>query len=167
MIVPRVRTPVPLLGLAERLDAAAHARLATCPGGDRIRVACAQLELEHGVRDGALSGVWDENFGNRDASAEDRADPSVAVFTTVPEREVGPQGEYHALHVRRAFQSVEEGMQDWWWWMYTRPELYEAMSDPRDFAAALKSLRYYTAPESDYAAGLARLAAAVSWDGHA
>lgn len=174
MIVPRVRTPVPLSTLLDALDAAGHEVLASCPGVDRLAVAWAQLALEHGVdppqvgHDRMLRGLFNYNFGNRDASAAEIADPGISVFETVAEREVINGVETTRVHHRRAYPTAHAGLVAWWEAMRTRwIDAFEVMEDTRAFAIALREAGYYTASAEAYAAALVPLAAQARgiWQG--
>lgn len=154
MIVPRVRTPVPVEGLADALDAAHRGIRGWGIPTDAGRIAVAQLRLEHGVSDGCLRGVYGFNFGNHDASPAERADPTCAVFETLPEHEDSQRGPYVVTHVRRAYADLDDGLRGYWDTLFgTRYEAaYEAMcaGDPRGFVHALKGAGYFTADERLY-----------------
>lgn len=161
MIVPRQLTPVPLADLPDALDVAHSTLRGFFLSADANRVAIAQLKLEHGVKDGALHGVWCFNFGNHDAPPADRADPSVPLFETVPENEVDPHGRgYQQVHVRRAYPDAATGLVGYWSTLVDGfSDAYYALSsgDPGAFAAALKAAHYYTADEGVYARDLRAL----------
>ena len=165
MIVPRRLTPVSLAGLVDVLHAACHTALGQCPGARDV-VAYAQLVEEHGVADGALRGVFGYNLGNIDATVKERADPSVTIFTTLPEHEGAGLHTWSSQHVRRAYACVEDGAAGYWTALVDRFEgAWEAMLDgggepaPEAFAKALKAGRYFTGDASEYARALERAAA--------
>ncbi len=161
MIVARVRTPIPLEGLEDLLDAAHRDVRAFSLPREAYQLAVAQLKLEHGTEAGALRGLYNRNFANHDATREDLADPSVPVFQTVPEREVDVHGRgYLQVHTRRAYEDAEAGLMGYWQTLlYGFPEAYEALytGSPEAFAGALKAARYYTADEGAYARELRAL----------
>jgi hypothetical protein len=164
MFVPRVLTPVPIVGLPPALEEAHHGLRGFGLSPDSYRLAIAQLEVEHGT-DGAgdtrsLRAVWCFNFGNHDATATDRSDPSVTLFETVPEHEDGPSGSYQAVHVRRAYPDAVSGLVGYWQTLLDGfPAAYDALvaAAPVALAHALKILRYYTGPEDAYARDLVAL----------
>jgi hypothetical protein len=168
MIVPRVRTPLPLASLPAQLQDAGRLALGADPGLWRCRCAWAQLVLEHGRESAGgvvmLGGIFGWNFGNHDVTDAERADPSVPVFSTVPEHEGDAASSATQVHVRRAYASPLDGLAAFWQLFITGrfAGAWEAMGDPdgpERFAVALASLRYYTADEAAYAGALRRL-----WD---
>lgn len=126
MIVERVRTPIELAELPELVAAGYSAAFPSvvqgpaCPDLTR-RIAIAQLIAEHGRKDhnpaGPLWGLFNNNFGNQDAAAADQLptpeDSDVALFRTVPECE-GTACQRRVQHVRRAFDTAEEGLEAYW-----------------------------------------------------
>lgn len=158
MIVPHVLTPIPLAALPRILDAGYHEVIGTCSGPDVLALAWAHLAFEHGRAGDHLRGVWCNNLGNIDATWEERSDPSVPIFHTVPECE-GPACEYHATHTRRAFDSPEEGAAYYWQALRERyPDAFYAMSSGVSaFVEALKAARYFSGDAAAYARGLAAL----------
>jgi hypothetical protein len=155
VIVPRARTPVPLDGLLIDLHSAGHEVLGTCPGVDACAVAWAQLVHEH-ARDaeGRLRGIWNYNFGNRDAPRA-LVGSSIAVFESVLEHEDLTTGPARVPHLRFAYADAYTGLLAWWAAMRDRWDAVAEMTDPKAFARALKRDHYYTGPESAYAARLA------------
>ncbi len=157
MIVPCVRTPVPLEDLPDVLDAGHHRLRGFGLSPDAIAIAAAQLQLEHGVGSLAgapcLAGVYGFNLGNHDASTEERADPAAPIFLTVLEREVGAAGDYRAQHLRRAYVDATAGAVGYWQTLLdTFTEAYDAMAagDVDGFVHQLKVRKYFTAAERDY-----------------
>lgn len=158
MIVPRLRTPVAFDQLVDALDSGHHELRGWGLTPDSYAIAAAQLELEHGTFSisGALflRGVFDDNLGNHDATRAERADPSIPVFDTVPEREVGAGGqEYHAQHVRRSYEDAVEGAKGYWQALLDGFEpAYDAIcaGDPIKFVEALKQAKYFTGDEASY-----------------
>jgi hypothetical protein len=177
--VPRELTPISKSDLFRALRDGAQARLGYVPRPAVIAVALAQLLEEHGVKNGLVNGVWDDNLGNIDATTTQRADPTVHIFRTVFEREGSGSDIWSAQHVREAFATPADGAGYWWLTMqerffsawqalvWTRPvdadgnALSEEATAPiiaRAFAHALKVCGYYTGSETDYTAALVRLA---------
>ena len=158
MRVPHILTPIPLASLPRILDSGHHATIGYCPGPDVLALAFAHLCFEHGREGGNLHGVWCNNLGNIDAEWADRGDPSVNLFWTVQECE-GPACEYHATHVRRAFDTAEEGAAYYWKSLRERfPDAFYAMSQGVEpFVKALKAARYFSGDEAAYVRGLAAL----------
>lgn len=161
MLVARFRTPIPLDELVDALDAAHHQLRGIQLSAISLAIAAAQLELEHGTGlvDGklCLRGVFDFNEGNRDASSSVRADPSVPIFETVLEREVGPAGEYHQQHVREAYPDAVAGAVGYWQALLdTFGHAYDAIvaGDVSAFVHALKVRGYFTATEASYEHGV-------------
>lgn len=171
MIVPRRFTPIPCSAIPEALDDG-HRRFRGCSiSDDAYAIAGAQLELEHGRRIvsaadvvrvpearsllGAevLWGVWGTNLGNHDATADDRDDPTIPIFQTVPEGELGPTGTYKAQHWRRAYEDIGAGCEGYWRCLYFGfGDAYEAMrsGDIDGFVHDLKLANYFTAREAQY-----------------
>lgn len=165
MKVDRIRTPVPLDELIELIDQTGHEVLGWCPGDARC-VAWAQLVHEHGRTEPqaaervSLRGIWNYNFGNRDAPGSAVGAPDVQVFVSVREREVKPDGsEYYTEHLRYAYPDAYTGLCAWWESMRVRWEAIGEMQDPVAFARQLKSKGYYTGSEQVYAARLTEYAA--------
>jgi hypothetical protein len=157
VIVPRLKTPVPFAALPTALDLGHHGAYGYSLSDDAYAIACAQLELEHGVVTIAgapyLRGVYDDNLGNHDATASERNDPSVPVFQTVPEHEEGPRGPYTAEHVREAYPDAVEGATGYWRALRGGfPDAYQACVDgkPDAFVEALKAEKYFTGNEAAY-----------------
>lgn len=163
-LVPRTRTPVALEDLAPALVAGFHDACGYEPAPEAVALAWSQLCLEAGVAGDVLRGLFNDNLGNHDADAEERA--SGPVFETVFERELGAGGvEYHATHIRPAYDDLEGGAEGYWRRLRSGfPEAFAAMDggDPQAFAVALKSERYFTDDAHAYAAGLARWLAEYS-----
>ena len=165
MLVPRVHTPVPLAGLDNLLDAAHRDVRGFGLSEDAYRLAIAQLKLEHGT-DGAgnLRGVYGYCLGNHDATHADRANPTIPIFSTVPEHEGNASSSDTAVHLRRAYEDAEAGLMGYWAALLDGfPDGYDAIctGDPAVFAHALKVAHYYTADEASYARGLRALMPAV------
>lgn len=158
MIVPRLQTPVPFAVLPGALDAAHRELRGESLSSDAYAIACAQLELEHGSAtiggELCLRGVFNDNLGNHDATAAERADPSVPIFDTVLEHEVGPTGKsFQAGHVREAYPDAVEGAKGYWTALTEHfASAYNAIAagDPHAFVEALKAARYFTASEQSY-----------------
>lgn len=171
MIVPRVRTPIPCADLPAAMDDGHHRARGCGLSLDAYAIACAQAELEHGRRVvgaadvtahpdvTALRGVeviwavWGFNVGNHDAATADRADPTVRIFQTVPENEIGAVGAYQAQHWRRASEDAGAGCEDFWRCLYLLfSDAYEALraGDPEGFVHQLKIRGYFTATEASY-----------------
>jgi hypothetical protein len=157
MIVPRLKTPVPFSVLPAALDVGHREAFGDSRSDDAYAIAAAQLELEHGTItiSGALylRGVFDDNLGNHDATKDERADPTIPVFETVPEHEDGPQGSFEAEHVRQAYPDAVEGARGYWHALSIGfPDAYQACvdGDPAKFVEALKAERYFTGPELAY-----------------
>jgi len=163
VIVPRVLTPVPLSTIPDALDVAHRGLWGYSLPDPAYQLAAAQLKLEHGVRDGALHGVFNFNFGNHDATRQDLSDPSVPIFETVPEHEGNAASTATQVHHRRAYPDLDSGLRGYWQALRDGfPDAYDALVDgPEAFAAALKRERYFTADEWVYAKGLERLMAEV------
>lgn len=162
MIVPRVQTPIPIAGLDDQLDAAHRDLRAFAISEDAYRLAVAQLKLEHGQGYGVLHGCFNFNLGNHDATAADRADPTVPIFETVPEHEGNTTSTTTQVHWRRSYPDLESGLIGYWRALLDGfPDAYDALctGDPDAFAAALKKLHYFTADESMYARDLRALLA--------
>jgi hypothetical protein len=158
MIVPHRLTPIPLCDLPGLLFAGQHQLLGYCLGYDTLATAWAHVCLEHG-RDGAwLRAVWRHNLGNIDATAEERADPTIAVFRTVKECE-GPTCSIRAVHWRRAFDTPEDGAAYYWERLRDRwPDAFYAMGDPAEFVKQLKAGRYFTGDVTAYTRAVVALA---------
>jgi hypothetical protein len=158
VIVPHVLTPIRLAELPRILDGGFHSTIGTCPGPDVAALAWAHLVLEHGREAGDLRGVWCFNLGNIDATWEDRSDPSVAVFHTVPECE-GPACTWHATHTRRAFESAEDGAAYYWRALRERfPDAFYSMSGGvLPFVSALRLGKYFTGDPAAYGRTLSAL----------
>ncbi len=158
MLVTRFRTPVPLDGLLDALDAGHNERFGYGLSPDSYCIAAAQLELEHGtfLVDGVLClrGVFDNNLGNHDETSAERADPSIQAFETVPEREVAAGGaDYHAQHIREAYPDAVEGAKGYWDALFAQFEpAYDAIvaGDAPGFVKALKADDYFTGSEVTY-----------------
>lgn len=160
MLVPRVQTPVSLAGLPAALDAAHRDVRGFSLGDAAYCLAMAQLKLEHGTANGCLHGIFGNNFGNHDATALDRADPSVPLFATLPEHEGNVSSTATEVHMRRAYPDVESGLMGYWAALLDGfPDAYDALctGDPAAFAAALKREHYFTADEAVYARDLRAL----------
>lgn len=156
ILVPRHKTPVPLDELPGALRQAHREAFAFEPCESALELAFAMLCYEAGVSGGLLRGVYNENLGNHDATAEERA--AGPVFQTVSEREVIGGHSAQRIHVRPSYDDAESGAVGWWHRLREGfVEAYEAMQTGtvRDFAIALKSRGYYTSDAGSYARGLA------------
>lgn len=161
-IITRVRTPLLTAVLTGVLHDAHHAALAQCCPEDRLATAWAHVVHEHGrlKADGheQLDNFCCNNFGHRDATLEERLDPRGKLFVSGRECE-GERCDLRAVHVRPAYDSVEEGAEAYWVAISGRwADAFLVMGDPEAFARALKKLGYYTGNEDAYAASLVSLA---------
>lgn len=153
--VPRQHTPVAIADLPDLLSDGYGATTGHDPEPGHIRLALAQLELEHGVEAGALRAVYNWNLGNQDAGEGWTGD----TFCTVPECE-GVSCSSHAVHQRRAYASPEEGAAGYWQVMTERyPKALEAMArdDAAGFVRELKLAGYFTGDEGAYLRAVAWL----------
>lgn len=153
--VPRVHTPVSLASLPELLSDGYGAATGHDPEPGHIRLAIAQLELEHGVEAGALRAVYCYNLGNQDAGEGFSGD----IFVTYPECE-GTGCTLHARHQRRAYASPEEGAEGYWQVMATRyPKALAAMArdDAPGFVRELHAAHYFSGDEGAYLRAVAWL----------
>jgi hypothetical protein len=165
MIVPRLRTPIPLDSLVDALDAAHHQLRGMQLSAMSLAIAASMLELEHGtgIFNGVLClrAVLDFNEGNHDEDAAARADPNTPVFNTVPEHEVGAGGvDYHATHVRQAYPDAVAGAVGFWQVLLDNfSDAYDAIvvGDVHAFVMALKLHHYFTATEASYEHGVASM----------
>ena len=158
ILVPRVITSVPLDTLPEYLDSAHHELKGFGLPTDAYAIAVAQLKLEHGIRSDDLGGVWCFNFGNIDATPEDKE--SVPCFVTVAEHEDSERGPYTAKHIRRAYPDEIAGLVGYWEALtgrYVDAYLRLVNGDVDGFADRLRARGYYTAPERQYDLALRRL----------
>lgn len=165
MIVPALRTPIPLGDLphllAEAYDVAfpSVVQASALPDAGR-RIAIAQLVLEHGREghrpDGALWNILCNNAGNQDAGHADllpspEASP-VELFRTVAECE-GTACQRRAQHVRRAYDTVEDGLAAYW---LRLAEAYPAAlaglrgGSVEVFVGGLEARGYFTASAASY-----------------
>lgn len=171
MIVSRRLTPIPIADLPRVLDDGHERARGISLSLDAIAIGCAQLEVEHGRRIvGAaeidqhpevavlrgvevLWAVWANNLGNHDATTEQRADPAITIFQTVPEGEVGPTGAYKAQHWREAYEDAGAGAEGYWKCLYLGfGDAYDQLADGNidGFVHALKLAGYFTAGEAQY-----------------
>jgi hypothetical protein len=163
MIVPRVLTPIPLSDVLDAIESGHFRAFGYGVLPDARVLAAAHLSLEHGELSGALHGVWCFNLGNHDATAAQRDDPTVAVFSTILETERRPDGSaYSAGHTRCAYDDAEQGAEGYWRCLFDGfPEAYAAIfaGDSDAFSVALKRRGYYTSALATYERGVDSLVA--------
>lgn len=157
MIVEKVRTPIPIDDLPDIIAGGYIAAFGEdCPDYC-LRMAWAQLVLEHGREnkhpDGDLDAVWCFNLGNQDATRAELADESLAVFQTVPEDEGHGTSKWKARHTRRAYDTAEDGAEAYWRRLASHYEEglrgMRANSIP-EFVDGLRRARYFTASPAAY-----------------
>jgi hypothetical protein len=143
--IPRVRTPASVEDLLGALGHAYEIVFNRPVNALAVRVAAAQLQLEHGVD---LAAIWVYNLGNLDAV---RPYQGPYFYLTAPEVIAGR--EVRQTKALRAYTTLVEGAFGYWrrlveghtgaLWAFER-------GDPARAAELLKALRYFTGDVEAY-----------------
>jgi hypothetical protein len=151
--VPRVRTPLSEVDLADVLQAGHVAALGSEPSKERLGVAWAQMALEHGRG----KYVYCNNIGN--ITAGGWSGPYYVI--RVQERVNKATNEWKWMDLKfRVHRTPEDGAADFWRLLAGRYASALPLFDAGDAVGAamrLGALNYYTAHEEQYARGMAGL----------
>jgi hypothetical protein len=149
--VPARRSPVSMADIRASLSRAVESVTGRRATARTVDVLASQVSLETA----GGSQMFNFNFGGIKGAAPGGA---TASYMT---REVLDGNSVHIQQGFRAYASLDEGARDYVSVVRSRfPQAFQsaAAGDLDGFAHALKQAHYYTAPESEYAAGLRALA---------